>query len=83
MIYILRPSQGYGSRTSQSEETNKVKDPVKTVDTWLGKLKAEDKSRETLRSYVKDIKVFAKYLAGAGSSVLWPQSYRTRNQALR
>jgi len=38
----------------------------KTVDTWLGKLKAEDKNQETLRSYVKDIKVFAKYLAGRG-----------------
>jgi hypothetical protein len=29
-------------------------------------LKAEDKNQETLRSYVKDIKVFAKYLAGRG-----------------
>jgi site-specific recombinase XerD len=37
---------------------------VKTLDKWLGKLKAEGKSQETLRSYVKDIKVFAKYLAG-------------------
>jgi hypothetical protein len=28
VIYLLRPNQGYGSGTSQSEEANKVKDPV-------------------------------------------------------
>jgi hypothetical protein len=28
MIYLLGPNQYYGSGTSQSEETNKVKDPV-------------------------------------------------------
>jgi hypothetical protein len=28
VIYLLRPYQGYGSGTSQSEEANKVKDPV-------------------------------------------------------
>jgi hypothetical protein len=28
VIYLLRPNQGYGSRASQSEEANKVKDPV-------------------------------------------------------
>jgi hypothetical protein len=28
VIYLLRPNQGYGSGTSQSEEANQVKDPV-------------------------------------------------------
>jgi integrase len=41
-----------------------VKD--KAVEKWLGKLTNEGKSQETLRSYIRDLKTFGKYLSGRG-----------------
>jgi integrase len=39
---------------------------VKVIDTWIGKLKAEGKSQETLRSYARDISTFSRWLSGRG-----------------